>query len=49
MSSTDPDAPKASLSAIMRIVRLPPDYVEARFPAPARFDRLYGAGVGAGA
>ena len=48
-AQTDPDAPKASLSAIMRIVRLPPDYVEALFPAAARFDRLYGAGVGAGA
>lgn len=48
-AQTDPDAPKASLPAIMRIVRLPPDYVEALFPAAARFDRLYGAGVGAGA
>ena len=48
-AQTDPDAPKASLSAIMRVVRLPPDYVEALFPAAARFDRLYGAGVGAGA
>ena len=48
-AQTDPNAPKASLSAIMRIVRLPPDYVEALFPAAARFDRLYGAGAGVGA